>query len=96
MTSKPHKSPPKTAPKSKPKSNWTAAAKAHAIATVVRPEGCLTLPEIMIEMDSGEDKVREHVNALVRSGWAERVPGKMVNAGGAIVNTVYFRLLRES
>lgn len=76
------------------KADWKAAARAHAIATVKRPEGCMTIAEIAAEMGVGEDKAREHVNALIRSQWAERVQGKMVNASGAVINTTYYRLLR--
>lgn len=88
----PSKSRNASSPTSQP--NWKAAAKAHAISTVKRPEGCLTLSEIAAEMGICDDKAREHINALIRSQWAERVQGKMVNATGAIINTTYYRLLR--
>jgi Mn-dependent DtxR family transcriptional regulator len=73
---------------------WKSAAKAHNFATIKRPEGCMTLSEIAADMGVSEDKARETVNNLIRSQWAERVPGKMVNAAGAVIAVTYYRLLR--
>ena len=86
--------PAKKTKTSTPKTDWKAAQRAHAIATVKRPDGCMTLAEIAVDMDLTEDKAREHINRLIQSGWAERVPGKAINTAGVVISATYYRLLR--
>jgi len=59
-----------------------------------RPAGCKTLHEIAVEMGLAEKQAAQVVKELVRSGKAEKVPGKTLTATGALLPIVLYRLVR--
>ena len=60
------------------------------------PVGGQTLEQISKELGYGEEKTRDVINRLIKSGRAEKIPGKMLTATGSLIQTMYYRLIGES
>jgi hypothetical protein len=76
--------------------SWKTAADTVKQEAAKPPAGCQPLHDIAHEMGVSEEKAQEIVNTLIKSGRAERVPGKKLTALGALVPCAYYRLLGKS
>ena len=76
--------------------SWKEETRRLREAQAAAPEGCQSIEEIAEEIGMNEETAKRIVSELVKSGRAERVPGKKLTASGNLVVTNYYRLLGSS